>query len=84
MIFEKGKWENDKSEIRVVKFEYWTVGHVLKTGLVIPGGNKKQEFSSLKDFLAFFENGLVRITRSPHEKELAICYREYVLSKDNP
>ena len=27
-------WENDKSEIRKVDFRYWSVVHILKTGLI--------------------------------------------------
>jgi hypothetical protein len=31
--FANGQWENDKSEIRAFASGYWTVGHVLTTGL---------------------------------------------------
>jgi hypothetical protein len=34
--FRRGKWENDKSEIRHFKPKYWTIGHVIGTGLVVP------------------------------------------------
>lgn len=34
--FKDGQWENDKSEIRHFKQQYWTISHILKTGLVIP------------------------------------------------
>jgi hypothetical protein len=32
-----GEWENDRSEIRHFPKLYWTVGHVVHTGLVVPG-----------------------------------------------
>lgn len=35
--FRDGDWENDKSEIRKLKSDYFTVGHVLESGLVVPG-----------------------------------------------
>lgn len=82
--FRGGQWENDKSEIRAAKFKYWTIGHILSTGLVIPYENRKQLFNSTEDYLSFFENVLVRTTQSPHEKELAGCYREFVLSSKQP
>eukprot|EP01031_Cornospumella_fuschlensis_P049214 gene49214-60243_t len=31
--FRKGEWENDKSEIRAFTKAYWTIGHVMETGL---------------------------------------------------
>lgn len=31
------QWENDKSEIRHFDKLYWSIGHILRTGLVIPG-----------------------------------------------
>ena len=34
--FKKGVWENDKSEIRHFKPKYWTIGHIIETGLVVP------------------------------------------------
>ncbi len=43
--FHKGQWENDKSEIRHFKPLYWTIGHVLATGFVIPGKNQKIPFN---------------------------------------
>ena len=34
--FRNGKWTNDKSEMRRAPYVYWTVGHVLSTGLATP------------------------------------------------
>jgi hypothetical protein len=82
--FRGKEWEIDKSEIRAVKFKYWTIGHILSTGLVVPHENKKQMFSTVENFLAFFENVLVRTTQSPYEKKIAACYSEYVLSSNKP
>ncbi len=35
--FANGQCENDKSEIRHFPHRYFSIGHVLATGLVIPG-----------------------------------------------
>lgn len=34
--FKNGNWENDVSEIRHFRQDYFTIGHILETGLVIP------------------------------------------------
>lgn len=82
--FSGGDWENDKSEIRHFKPLYWTIGHVLKAGLVIPGKNDRIEFPKVDDYLKFFEHVLVRATASPHQKEVAKRYSEYVRKSTNP
>jgi len=56
--FVDGDWEIDKSEIRHFKPRYWSSGHVLKTGLVVPGNEDIMEFSTVDDYLKFFEHVL--------------------------
>jgi hypothetical protein len=48
--FGKHGWENDKSEIRHFKPRYWSVGHVLQSGLVIPDKNKTISFNTVEDY----------------------------------
>lgn len=79
-----GEWENDKSEIRHFRPRYWSVGHVMATGLVIPGKNECITFETIEKYLDFFVNVLVRNSGSPHEYELATLYRSYVLSAPDP
>jgi hypothetical protein len=76
--FAKGQWENDKSEIRHFKPQYWTIGHVLKTGLVVPDKNRIRTFSDVEDYLGFFEDVLVRATASPHQRAIAALYSDFV------
>lgn len=85
-VFSKltGQWINDRSEIRRFKKRYWTIGHVLETGLVIPGENRKMSFSSVNEYLNFFVATMVRGTGSPHEMALAKLYEAYVLKSDDP
>lgn len=76
--FANGDWENDKSEIRHFKPRYWSIGHVLKTGLVVPGDEDIMEFPAVEDYLKFFQHVLVRGTKSSHQKKIAALYSDYV------
>ena len=82
--FAKGDWQNDRSEIRHFKPAYWTIGHVLETGLVIPGKNKRMSFPSVDAYVDFFENVLVRHSKSKYQIELAERYSAYVRAAANP
>lgn len=81
--WNRGKWENDKSEIRAVKFKYWTIGHVLETGLCIPDENDKYEFSKAEDYLDFFK-AQVRLTKSKYQIEIANKYINFVMASKKP
>jgi hypothetical protein len=82
--FVDGQWENDKSEIRAFPKPYFTIGHVLETGLVIPGKNKRFKFGDIDQYLLFFSHTLVRASGSPYELELAEHYCEFVTSQAEP
>lgn len=82
--FKNGEWENDKSEIRAFKQGYWTIGHVMETGLVIPGKDKIFTFADIEQYLLFFTDTLVRNSGSKYEYELAEYYAEYVRSSAKP
>jgi len=82
--FAKGDWQNDRSEIRHFKPGYWTIGHVVETGLVIPGKDKTMTFTVVDAYLDFFENVLVRHSKSPYQIELAERYSAYVRASSNP
>ena len=77
-------WENDKSEIRHFKPKYWTIGHVLESGFVIPGKNKKQQFHDVDAYLTFFENVIVRHSKSQYQIDIAERYCEYVRASEKP
>jgi hypothetical protein len=82
--FARGQWENDKSEIRAFKYPYFTIGHVLETGLVAPGKDKRFTFHDLEQYLTFFEETLVRQTGSIYQEEVADIYSKYVRSQATP
>ena len=81
--FKNGKWENDKSEVRKAAFEYWTLGHVMETGLLYPHADKKRRFCTIEEYLNFF-NSIVALTNSSYEKQVAKRYSEYVIEKNSP
>ena len=80
---DKTQWENDGSEIKYFPRLYWTIGHILYTGLMIPNREERLSFGSAEEYLAFFLNVLVRASGSEYEYKLAELYRNYVLRLDN-
>lgn len=82
--YSNGKWENDRSEIRHFKPRYWSIGHVVTTGLVVSGKNVVMPFPTVDDYLRFFEHVLVRGTASPHQKAIAKLYVDFVKTTVNP
>lgn len=82
--FVNGDWENDKSEIRHFKRPYFTISHVLETGLVIPGRDKTQRFNDVDQYLTFFENTIVRAARSSHQDAIAARYVAHVNASADP
>lgn len=82
--FKIDHWENDKSEIRAFKQAYWTIGHVMETGLVIPNKDKVFRFSDVEQYLLFFTDTLVRNSGSKYEYEIAECYSEFVRKSAKP
>ena len=74
--FKNGSWENDKSEIRAFSNAYWSIGHVMNTGLVIPNKNKIFRFLSFL-FFCF----LRFITREDFLVALSVAYL-FVISYD--
>ncbi|WP_177218344.1 topoisomerase II [Caulobacter sp. UNC279MFTsu5.1] len=79
-----GAWENDRSEIRHFRPLYWTIGHILTTGLVVDHDPDPIRFASVDAYLAFFKNTLVRASGSPHEQAIAQRYVTFVRASSNP
>jgi len=77
-------WENDKSEIRRLNADYFTVGHVLKSGLVVPGKDKQFNFANIEEYLKFFEDVLVRNAGSRHQDAVAQRYVRFVRESTAP
>jgi len=82
--FRNGQWENDKSEIRAFRKPYWTIGHIMETGLVIPGAPRRVTFNNIEQYLVFFQDTLVRNSGSKYESEIAEFYCDYVRNSSDP
>lgn len=82
--FVNGSWENDKSEIRHFKPRYWSIGHVMQTGLCVPGKPDRLQFWDVDQYLIFFRDVLVRLSGSEYESKIADKYCEYVRASTNP
>lgn len=81
---DDGEWENDNSEIRRFEKEYWTIGHILETGLVVPGSKRVMKFPDVETYLTFFRNTLVRNSSSVYERNIADLYIDYVENVNDP
>lgn len=82
--FRKGVWTNDKSEMRRANYGYWTIGHVLETGLLDPASSEPIKWGSLAEFLAFYRSVLKRVSNSIYEKAIADQYIAYVAESADP
>ncbi len=82
--FNGTNWENDKSEIRHFQEKYWSIGHVLKTGILVPFTRETFEFESIDKYLKFFKNVIVRNSGSEYEYEIAKRYSNFVLNHEHP
>lgn len=70
-----GTIRTDKSEIRRATYNYWTVGHVMNTGLYDPEDDEFLTFSSVAECMKYYAKVLKRLSRSDYEKEI---FRRYV------
>lgn len=77
-------WTNDRSEIRKAEYSYWTVGHVLKEGLIDPELDEPIKFKTLDELCLFYQSVLKRISNSTYEQKFSDLYIEYLKSSPNP
>lgn len=79
-----GKWTNDKSQMRREPYHYWTIGHVLASGLVVPDLDRPQQFRGADGFLQFYETVLARTSNSDYERIFSAKYLEFARSAADP
>ena len=82
--FRNNAWTNDVSEIRRANYMYWTVEHVLSTGLIDPDSKTPVTFYSLNKLIQFYSSVLKRLSRSKYEKKIVELYLEYLEDVDEP
>lgn len=81
--YRQEKWTNDVSEIRRARYEYWTIGHILSTGIVVQGNSQPYQFSDLQSFINFYEQIVMRISKSEYEKQIMIRYFDFLKKHRN-
>ncbi|MGF1747007.1 topoisomerase II [Vibrio minamisatsumaniensis] len=77
-------WAVDRSEIRRSDFNFWTIRHVMKTGLIDPESNEPVKFKNSDDFIQFYRSVLKRVSNSQYEKAIADRYIDYLKKSDTP
>jgi hypothetical protein len=82
-VLRDGCWTNDKSEMRRASYNYWTIGHIISTGLIDPTSDSPIRFRNPEDFLGFYKSVIIRTSNSQYEKEIADIYIEYLKRSDN-
>ena len=78
--YRNNKWTNDVSEIRRASYEYWTIGHILSTGIVVPNNSIPYTFSNLRGFITFYNHIIMRLSKSDYEKGIMERYFKYLNS----
>lgn len=68
-------WRIDKSEIRRVNYDYWTIGHIMHTGLIDANLKKPITFDTVDHFYMFYRSVLEGLSNSKYEK---IIYEKYI------
>jgi len=82
-VLRHESWTNDVSEIRRVNYNYWTIGHLMSTGIVDPDSDKVYKFSSYDDLYTFYRSVLKKFSSSVYEKTIFDLYIKYLSeSKD--
>lgn len=73
-----GTIRTDRSEIRRADYNYWTIGHVMNTGLYDPEDDKFYKFDTVEGFVSFYVDIIKRLSKSPYEKEIFKRYAIYL------
>lgn len=73
----------DKSEIRRAGYNYWTIGHVMSTGLYDPEDKDFYHFDTETELLKYYVRIIKKLSKSQYEKKICVKYVEYLdQSKD--
>ena len=82
-VLRAGEWTNDVSEIRRAEYSYWTIGHVLETGLIDPAREKPYTFSDVQALIDFYQSVLKRTSNSQYEEIVYDMYCDYIYASDH-
>lgn len=76
-VLRNGSWTNDRSEIRKANYNYWTIGHIMATGLIDSRSEQPHKFKEPENFLEFYSELIKKTSKSPYEKEICDRYINY-------
>lgn len=82
-VYRKGKWTNDVSEIRRAAYKYWTIGHIMSTGIVDPESTEKIIFRKYEDLFIFYRSIFKKLSNSQYEKAIFDRYINYLINSKN-
>jgi hypothetical protein len=71
-------WCNDLSEIPKAKFDYWTIGHVVTTGLVTQVEEVIIPLKNENQVLNYLGKRVIQWSRSIYEKKLWDIYAKWI------
>lgn len=78
-----GKWIIDKSEIRRAEYEYWTLGHVFKVGLIDNDSTTTFNISNFEEFKKIYLSIFKKLSNSKYEKLVYERYIKYLSDSNN-
>lgn len=73
---------NDRSEIRRVKFKYWSIGHIMTTGIYNCDTDEIIKFDTYRNLINFFIS-LSKDSHPTYEQPVFNLYIEYLKNKYN-
>ncbi len=81
--YQNQKWIIDKSEIRRSNYEYWTIGHLFREGLIDNETKSPLRITNLKQFESIYLSILKRLSSSNYEKEIYDRYVDYLRNSND-
>jgi hypothetical protein len=82
--YEIDHWNIDKSEIRRADYEYWTLGHIIKEGLIDNDSNEPFKIDSMEKFESIYLSIFKKLSNSKYEKLFYDKYVKYLKKSNNP
>lgn len=80
----KGDWRIDHSEIRRVRYHYWTIEHIFSAGGFLNSANDKfYPISNLDELDTFYTNVMGLLANSTYERPIYEKYMEYLRNSED-
>lgn len=82
--WRNAEWTNDKSQMRRERYHYWTLGHVLTTGLIDPESTQPLMFREVRDFYDIYRSVLKRVSNLSYEQGICDRYLDCISHSKAP